>query len=83
MARRGGAGARHAKGEREGEEVGHRSPCGGQDLGLERRRGGGCPAQFAYWFNWRFDLPAIIPRLVCVALRTPPMPERLLNLRLA
>ena len=41
------------------------------------------PAQFAYWFNRRFDLPAIIPRLVCVALRTPPMPERLLNLRLA
>ena len=34
-------------------------------------------------FNRRFDLPDIIPRLVYVALRTPPMPERLLKLRLA
>ena len=34
-------------------------------------------------FNRRFDLPEIIPRLVYVALRTPPMPERLLKLRLA
>ena len=33
-------------------------------------------------FNRRFDLPDIIPRLVYVALRTPPMPERLLELRL-
>ncbi len=41
------------------------------------------PVEFAYRFNRRFDLPAIIPRLVCVALRTPPMPGRLLNLRLA
>ena len=40
MARRGGAGARHAKGERADEEVGHRRPGGGQDLGLEGRRGG-------------------------------------------
>ena len=32
-------------------------------------------------FNRRFDLPDIIPRLVYVALRTPPMPERLLKLR--
>ena len=31
----------------------------------------------------QFDLPDIIPRLVYVALRTPPMPERLLKLRLA
>ena len=40
-------------------------------------------AEFEYRFNRRFDLPAIIPRLVYVALRTPPMPERLLKLNLA
>ena len=32
-------------------------------------------AEFEYRFNRRFDLPDIIPRLVYVALRTPPMPE--------
>ena len=40
-------------------------------------------AEFEYWFNRRFDLPAIIPRLFHVALRTPPMPEQLLELHLA
>ena len=40
-------------------------------------------SEFEYRFNRRFDLPDIIPRLVYVALRTPPMPERLLELRLA
>ena len=40
-------------------------------------------AEFEYRFNRRFDLPEIIPRLVYIALRTPPMPERLLKLRLA
>ena len=40
-------------------------------------------AEFEYRFNRRFDLPDIIPRLIYVALRTPPMPERLLKLRLA
>ena len=40
-------------------------------------------AEFEYRFNRRFDLPGIIPRLVYVALRTPPMPERLLKLHLA
>ena len=40
-------------------------------------------SEFEYRFNRRFDLPDIIPRLVYVALRTPPMPERLLKLRLA
>ena len=39
-------------------------------------------AEFEYRFNRRFDLPAIIPRLVEVALRTPPMPERLFKLHL-
>ena len=37
-------------------------------------------SEFEYRFNRRFDLPDIIPRLVYVALRTPPMPERLLKL---
>ena len=40
-------------------------------------------AEFEYRFNRRFDLPDIIPRLLYVALRTPPMPERLLKLCLA
>ena len=40
-------------------------------------------SEFEYRFNRRFDLPDVIPRLVHVALRTPPMPERLLKLRLA
>ena len=40
-------------------------------------------SELKYRFNRRFDLPDIIPRLVHVALRTPPMPERLLKLRLA
>ncbi len=40
-------------------------------------------AEFVNRFNRRFDLPEIIPGLVYVALRTPPMPERLLKLRLA
>ena len=40
-------------------------------------------AEFEYRFNRRFDLPEIIPRLACIALRTPPMPERLLKLNLA
>ena len=39
-------------------------------------------SKFNYRFNRRFDLPDIIPRLVYVTLRTPPMPERLLKLRL-
>jgi hypothetical protein len=37
-------------------------------------------AEFAYRFNRRYDLPAMIPRLAWVALRTPPMPYRLLKL---
>ena len=40
-------------------------------------------SEFEYRFNRRFDLPDIIPRLAYVALRTPPMPERLLKLNLA
>lgn len=37
-------------------------------------------AEFAYRFNRRYDLPAIIPRLGWIAARTPPMPYRLLKL---
>ena len=36
--------------------------------------------EFAWRFNRRYDLPAMIPRLAWVALRTPPMPYRLLKL---
>ena len=36
--------------------------------------------EFEYRFNRRFDLPAMIERLAYVALRTPPMPERLFNM---
>jgi hypothetical protein len=37
-------------------------------------------AEFEYRFNRRFRLPDMIPRLAYVALRTPPMPYRLLTL---
>jgi len=39
-------------------------------------------ADFQYRFNRRFDLTAIIPRLVFAALRTPPMPYKLLKIGL-
>lgn len=37
-------------------------------------------AEFCYRFNRRFELTELIPRFVYVALRTPPMPQRLLML---
>ena len=37
-------------------------------------------AEFEYRFNPRYDLAAMMPRLGYVALRTPPMPYRLLKL---
>lgn len=40
-------------------------------------------AEFQYRFNRRFNLRELIPRLVYVCLRTPPMPEKLLKLGLA
>ena len=40
-------------------------------------------AEFQYRFNRRFALEDLLPRLGYVALRTPPMPERLLNIGLA
>lgn len=39
--------------------------------------------EFEYRFDRRFDLPDIIPRLVYLALSTPPMPEWLLKWNLA
>ncbi len=36
-------------------------------------------AEFCYRFNRRFDLRTLIPRFVYVALRTPPMPQRLVK----
>ena len=41
-----------------------------------------CLAEFEYRFNRRYSLPDLLPRLARVALRTPPMPERLLKLDL-
>lgn len=40
-------------------------------------------SEFQYRFNRRFQLNDLLPRLMYVALRTPPMPERLLKLGLA
>ena len=40
-------------------------------------------SEFQYLFNRRYDLCALVPRLVSAALKTPPMPERLLKLNLA
>lgn len=37
-------------------------------------------AEFEYRFNRRYDLKAMIPRLLYVALRTPPIPESFLTL---
>jgi hypothetical protein len=37
-------------------------------------------AEFEYRFNRRYDLAAMLPRLGWAALRTPPMPYRLLKL---
>ncbi|MFL5279823.1 MAG: IS1595 family transposase, partial [Rhodopila sp.] len=37
-------------------------------------------AEFEYRFNRRYDLAAMLPRLTWAAVRTPPMPYRLLKL---
>jgi len=37
-------------------------------------------AEYCYRFNRRFDLTALLPRFCYVALRTPPMPARLLSM---
>lgn len=40
-------------------------------------------SEFEYRFNRRFNLANLLPRLIYVALRTPPMPEKLLKIGLA
>jgi hypothetical protein len=37
-------------------------------------------AEYCYRFNNRFDLRALLPRLAKAAVKTPPMPYRLLKL---
>ena len=37
-------------------------------------------AEFSYRFNRRFKLVEMLPRLAYIALRTPPMPYRLLTM---
>jgi hypothetical protein len=37
-------------------------------------------ADFCYWFNRRFDLAAMLPHIGVAAVRTPPMPYRLITL---
>jgi hypothetical protein len=37
-------------------------------------------AEFQYRFNRRFDLESMVPRLAHIAVRTPPMPARVLTL---
>ena len=45
-----------------------------------RSHAGRTLAEFEHRFNRRFDLAAMTPRLTYVAVRTPPMPYRLLIL---
>ena len=45
-----------------------------------RKHAGRTLAEFEYRFNRRYDLGAMIPRLAFAAVRTPPMPYRLLKL---
>ena len=37
-------------------------------------------SEFCYRFNRRFDLAALVPRLICAALHTPPLPYRIATL---
>ena len=37
-------------------------------------------AEFAYRFNRRYDLPAMVPRLIRAAIQTAPLPRRVLCL---
>jgi hypothetical protein len=56
--------------------AGARTRDGGEVLALVPRY----LAEFEYRFNRRYDLAAMMPRLGYVAVRTPPMPYRLLKL---
>ena len=40
-------------------------------------------SEFQYRFNRRYDLKALLPRLVHAAIKVPPMPEKLLKIGLA
>ena len=40
-------------------------------------------SEFQYRFNRRYDLNALLPRLVHAAIKAPPMPEKLLKIGLA
>ena len=40
-------------------------------------------SEFQYRFNRRYDLKALLPRLVYAAIKAPPMPEKLLKIGLA
>lgn len=46
----------------------------------EARYAGRYLAEFANRFNRRYELADLVPRLVYVAVRTPPLPDRLLAL---
>ncbi len=56
-------------------KTGLRSSCHSFDAKYAQR----CLAEFEYRFNRRYRLADMVPRLAFVALRTPPMPERLLK----
>ena len=45
-----------------------------------RRKGHYAQAEFAYHFDQRYELADLVSRLVYVAVRTPPLPDRLLTL---
>ncbi len=39
-----------------------------------------CLAEFCYRFNRRFQLEDMLPRCAYIALRTPPMPNKLVSM---
>ena len=52
----------------------------GTDHACAARYAGRYLAEFAYRFNRRYQLADLVPRLAYVAVRTPPLPYRLLTL---
>ena len=54
---------------------------GGERHGATPGRGSPSKGEFCYRFNRRFKLAAMLPRLGWAAVRTPPMPRRLLKWR--
>ena len=47
---------------------------------IRRRHASRYLAEFEYRFNRRYDLPGMLDRLLFIAVRTPPMPNRLLKI---